>query len=73
MVAATSLAIFLVPVLFVLISKLSYSKKRLAFLREHRTEIAESRVKEHEQQIQHMLETDLEEKLKREQGKHGKK
>jgi HAE1 family hydrophobic/amphiphilic exporter-1 len=32
MLAATSLAIFIVPVLFVLISKLAYNKKQLAYL-----------------------------------------
>ena len=66
MVAATSLAIFVVPVLFMLISKLSYSKKRLEFLRKHRTEIAEQRIKEHEEQIRQYLRFDLEEKAQKE-------
>ncbi len=39
MIAATSLAIFIVPVLFVLISKVAYSKKRLAFLEAHKEEL----------------------------------
>jgi HAE1 family hydrophobic/amphiphilic exporter-1 len=39
MLAATSLAIFIVPVLFVLISKVAYSKKRLAFLEAHKEEL----------------------------------
>ena len=41
MLAATSLAIFIVPVLFVLIAKLTYSKKKLAFLKEHEAELHE--------------------------------
>jgi len=41
MVAATSLAIFIVPVLFVLISRFSYGKKRLEFLKAHRAELQE--------------------------------
>jgi HAE1 family hydrophobic/amphiphilic exporter-1 len=35
MLAATSLAIFVVPVLFVLITKASYGKKKLAELNAH--------------------------------------
>jgi HAE1 family hydrophobic/amphiphilic exporter-1 len=35
MLAATSLAIFIVPVLFVVITRLSYSKKKLESLQEH--------------------------------------
>ena len=34
MFAATSLAIFIVPVLFVVITKASYGKKKLAVLKE---------------------------------------
>jgi HAE1 family hydrophobic/amphiphilic exporter-1 len=41
MLAATSLAIFIVPVLFVLISKLSYSKKQLAYLQSHHEDLVE--------------------------------
>jgi HAE1 family hydrophobic/amphiphilic exporter-1 len=37
MVAATSLAIFIVPVLFVVISRITYSKKKLKVLQEHAT------------------------------------
>ncbi len=39
MLAATSIAIFIVPVLFVLIAKASYGKKRLAYLKEHHDEL----------------------------------
>ena len=41
MLAATSIAIFIVPVLFVLIAKASYGKKRLAYLHEHHDELLE--------------------------------
>ncbi|MFI5192953.1 MAG: efflux RND transporter permease subunit [Chitinophagales bacterium] len=37
MLAATSLAIFIVPVLFVVITRISYSKKKLVSLQEHAT------------------------------------
>ena len=39
MLAATSIAIFIVPVLFVLISKVAYSKKKLEFLKAHQGEL----------------------------------
>ncbi len=39
MIAASSLAIFIVPVLFVVIIKISYGKKKLAWLAEHREEL----------------------------------
>jgi HAE1 family hydrophobic/amphiphilic exporter-1 len=41
MVAATSLAIFIVPVLFVLIAKVAYSNKELAHLKAHHAELEE--------------------------------
>ena len=41
MLAATSLAIFIVPVLFVVITRLSYGKKQLAFLQAHHDELIE--------------------------------
>ena len=43
MLAATSLAIFIVPVLFVLISKIAYSKKQLAVLKAHHDELEQKR------------------------------
>ncbi|MBA3827431.1 MAG: efflux RND transporter permease subunit [Taibaiella sp.] len=39
MLAATSLAIFIVPVLFVVITRLSYGKKKLAYLQEHHEQL----------------------------------
>ncbi len=40
MIAASSLAIFIVPVLFVVIVKIAYGKKQLEFLAEHRDELS---------------------------------
>ena len=48
MVAATSLAIFIVPVLFVLISKVAYGKKGLALLKEQHAELEEQKRKQNE-------------------------
>ena len=39
MIAASSLAIFIVPVLFVVIIKIAYGKKQLKFLTQHRDEL----------------------------------
>ncbi len=46
MIAATSLAIFFVPVLFVVISRVAYGKKGLAYLQEHAKELEEEAEKE---------------------------
>ena len=40
MIAASSIAVFIVPVLFVLIIKIAYGKKQLAYLTEHRDELS---------------------------------
>ena len=63
MLAATSLAIFIVPVLFVLISKVAYSKKKLAFLKAHHDELHQR------QQMQSGIDPamELELKLRREE------
>ncbi len=49
MLAATSLAIFIVPVLFVLITKVSYGKKQLAYLKAHHDDLEKRKDKEKEQ------------------------
>jgi len=67
MIAATSLAIFIVPVLFYVISRMSYGKKRLAYLKEHRAELAERKKKIESQDIDPALEYDLE-AAKKQQG-----
>src|ERR1019366_5273840 len=59
MLAATSLAIFIVPVLFVLISKMSYGRKRLEYLKAHRAESLERQMKINETNIDPALEYDL--------------
>jgi HAE1 family hydrophobic/amphiphilic exporter-1 len=59
MVAATSLAIFIVPVLFVLISKLSYGKKRLEYLKAHRAELLQRQQLLQRQNIDPALEYDM--------------
>jgi HAE1 family hydrophobic/amphiphilic exporter-1 len=40
MIAASSLAIFIVPVLFVVIIRIAYGKKQLDYLKEHRSELS---------------------------------
>ncbi|HTA84259.1 MAG TPA: efflux RND transporter permease subunit [Bacteroidia bacterium] len=50
MVAASSLAIFIVPVLFVVIIKLAYGKKQLAYLVAHREELLAQQKKDEEGQ-----------------------
>ena len=62
MVAATSLAIFIVPVLFVLISKVAYGKKRLAYLAAHHDELLERQKTLQQQNIDPALEFDLKHK-----------
>jgi len=59
MVAATSLAIFIVPVLFVLITKVAYGKKRLAYLAAHHDELLERQNTLQQQNIDPALEFDL--------------
>ena len=59
MIGATSLAVFIVPVLFYVISRMSYGKKRLAYLKEHRAELAERKKKIDAADIDPALEYDL--------------
>jgi hydrophobic/amphiphilic exporter-1 (mainly G- bacteria), HAE1 family len=64
MLAATSLAIFIVPVLFVLISKMAYGKKRLAYLQAHHDELVARQKKIQEVSVDPALEMDIEESKK---------
>ncbi|MFI5196171.1 MAG: efflux RND transporter permease subunit [Chitinophagales bacterium] len=74
MLAATSLAIFIVPVLFVLITKISYSKKQLAFLKAHHDDLMERQKLVERQQIDPALEFDIKEEEKaKEEEKRAKK
>ncbi len=60
MVAASSIAIFIVPVLFVLITRLSYGKKQLADLVARHDELMEKAKKVEEQNIDPELEYEIE-------------
>jgi hydrophobic/amphiphilic exporter-1 (mainly G- bacteria), HAE1 family len=59
MLAASSLAIFIVPVLFVLITRLSYGKKRLDFLLAHHQDLMEKADKVEKQKIDAELEYEI--------------
>ncbi|WEK21442.1 MAG: efflux RND transporter permease subunit [Candidatus Pedobacter colombiensis] len=59
MLAATTLAIFIVPVLFVIITRLSYGKKKLQWLQEHHKELMEKAEKVEAQNIDAELEYEL--------------
>jgi len=59
MLAATTIAIFIVPVLFVLITRLSYGEHRLAYLLAHHDELMEKSRRVEEQNIDPELEYDL--------------
>ncbi len=59
MTAATTIAIFIVPVLFVLITKMSYGKKQLAWLQAHHEDLMEKARKVEAQDIDAELEYEL--------------
>ena len=59
MTAASTLAIFIVPVLFVVISRLSYGKEKLAWLKAHHEELMEKARKVEQQDIDAELEYEL--------------
>ena len=59
MLAASSLAIFIVPVLFVLITQVSYGPKRLAYLMAHHEELMEKALKVEQQNIDPELEYEI--------------
>ncbi|HVY75542.1 MAG TPA: efflux RND transporter permease subunit [Puia sp.] len=59
MIASSTLAIFIVPVLFVLFTRMSYGKKRLAWLKDHHDELMEKAKKVEEQNIDPELEYDI--------------
>ncbi len=64
MIASSSISIFIVPVLFVLFTRLSYGKKELAWLQEHHDELMEKAKKVEEQNIDPELEYDIEQAKK---------
>ncbi len=59
MIASSSIAIFIVPVLFVLFTRLSYGKKQLDWLKAHREELLEKAKKVEETNIDPELEYDI--------------
>jgi len=59
MLAATTLAIFIVPVLFVLITRVSYGKKQLDWLRDHHEELMEKAKRVEQQDIDAELEYEI--------------
>jgi len=59
MISASTLAIFIVPVLFVLITKFSYGKEKLAYLQEHKESLKEKAMKVEAQNIDPELEFEI--------------
>ena len=59
MLAATTLAIFIVPVLFVLITRLSYGKEKLGYLKSHHQELMDKAQKVKEKNIDPELEYEI--------------
>jgi HAE1 family hydrophobic/amphiphilic exporter-1 len=69
MLAATSLAIFIVPVLFVLITKAAYGKKKLAYLQQHHDELMEDKKKVDASDVDPALELELKKSHEENKGK----
>jgi hydrophobic/amphiphilic exporter-1 (mainly G- bacteria), HAE1 family len=59
MLAASSIAIFIVPVLFVIITRVSYGKKKLDYLQTQHEELMEKAKKVEEQNIDPVLEYEI--------------
>ena len=59
MIASSTISIFIVPVLFVLFTRLSYGKKKLEWLQEHHEELMEKAKKVEEQNIDPELEYEI--------------
>ncbi|MBB6498338.1 efflux RND transporter permease subunit [Pedobacter cryoconitis] len=59
MLAASTLAIFIVPVLYVLITRLSYGKKKLEWLQEHHEELMDKAKKVEAQNLDPELEYEI--------------
>jgi hypothetical protein len=70
MLASSCIAIFVVPVLFVLFTKFSYGKKRLAYLQQHHDELMEKAKKVESQDIDPELEYDIAEAREEHNGKN---
>jgi HAE1 family hydrophobic/amphiphilic exporter-1 len=59
MIASSTISIFIVPVLFVLFTRMSYGKKRLAWLQEHHEELMEKAKRVEQQDIDAELEYEI--------------
>jgi HAE1 family hydrophobic/amphiphilic exporter-1 len=74
MIASSTIAIFIVPVLYVLFTRLSYGKKQLQWLQDHHEELMEKARKVESQNIDPELEYDIEQahqELKRDRAAGG--
>ncbi|MDR3681171.1 MAG: efflux RND transporter permease subunit [Flavipsychrobacter sp.] len=71
MLAASSLAIFIVPVLFVVITKISYGKKELAYLQAHHDDLMEKAKKAEQQNIDPELEYEIAQEHEEQKAKEG--
>jgi HAE1 family hydrophobic/amphiphilic exporter-1 len=72
MLASSLLAIFIVPVLFVLFTRLSYGKKELEWLQAHHDELMEKARRAEEQNIDPELEFEIEQSHKDHKPEEGK-
>ena len=59
MIASTTISIFIVPVLFVLVTRLSYGKKQLEYLQAHHDELMEKVAKVEQRNIDPELEYEI--------------
>jgi HAE1 family hydrophobic/amphiphilic exporter-1 len=59
MIASSTISIFIVPVLYVLFTRLSYGKKQLAWLQEHHEELMEKSKKVEQQNLDPELEYEI--------------
>jgi HAE1 family hydrophobic/amphiphilic exporter-1 len=71
MLAASTLAIFIVPVLFVLITRASYGKAKLAYLKAHHEELMEKAKKVEAQSIDPELEFEIQKSRDLHREEHG--
>jgi HAE1 family hydrophobic/amphiphilic exporter-1 len=68
MIASSTISIFIVPVLYVLLTRWSYGKKELAWLQEHHEELMEKAKKVEEQNIDPELEYEIAQEKARNNG-----
>jgi len=71
MIASSAISIFIVPVLYVLFTKMSYGKKQLQWLQDHHEELMEKARKVEEQNIDPELEYEIEQAHKEHKASRG--